>query len=230
MKRVITVALVVLIATLVIPASIASSASAQTTDNSAFCAARLAVESARGKAQLVALEKLLTASPAPLVQPMTEIRDAFKKYGGNKGYEKSIDKIRVVDAYHFDNCPGTKVALTATDYQFAGIPATLPAGLTKFKLTNNAPKESHELGITKLTAAGAAMDPKELLSLPESKVGKFIDESSGSGTYAPAGATGYALVDLEPGTYIYACFLHVGGKKNGEPHFMEGMYGTFAVS
>jgi hypothetical protein len=36
-------------------------------------------------------------------------------------------------------------------------------------------------------------------------------------------------IDLKPGKYVYACFIPVGGKKRGQPHAMEGMYGTFTV-
>jgi hypothetical protein len=47
---------------------------------------------------------------------------------------------------------------------------------------------------------------------------------------AKPGATGYAPINLQPGTYGYACFFPQGGKKNGKPHYALGMEGTFTVS
>ena len=138
--------------------------------------------------------------------------------------------IATVDAFAYASCPGNAVALTAIDYEYQGMPATLPAGLNKFKLTNAAPKEAHEFGIAKLTAAGAAMDPQKLLALPEKKLGKFVDFEHASGTYAEPGTSGYTVADLDPGTYIYLCSLHVGGKKTGPLHFMKGMYGIVTVA
>jgi hypothetical protein len=188
------------------------------------------VNNSGGKAQLKLIEELVPFAPAALVQPITEVRDAFKKYGSDKGYGKVVDQITAVDSFSYDSCPGNKVAVTAIDYEFQGVPTTLPAGINKFRLTNTAPKEAHEFGFAKLTAAGAALDPEKLLSLPDKKVEKYVDVEHSSGTYAEPGTSGYTMANLEPGTYIYACFLPVGGKKSGAAHFTKGMYGTFTVS
>ena len=85
------------------------------------------------------------------------------------------------------------------------------------------------LAIAKLTPEAAGKDVKEILALPEKKVGDLVDFSNSAFMYAPPGQSGYSPIDLEPGTYMYACFLPVGGKKNGAPHFAKGMYGTFTV-
>ena len=136
----------------------------------------------------------------------------------------------MADAFIYDNCPGNKVAVTAIDYEFQGLPAVLPAGPTNFKMTNSAPKENHEMGIVPLTAAGQAIAPEKLFAMPDKKASKYADFSRATGMFAPAGATGYTIATLEPGTYVYACFLPIGGKKDGAPHFTKGMYGTFTVS
>ena len=81
----------------------------------------------------------------------------------------------------------------------------------------------------KLTPAGEGADLLEILSLPEKKQVPYFDFEDSTGTFAPAGTSGYTLVNLEPGTYAYGCFLTVGGKKKGTPHFTKGMYGTFEV-
>ncbi len=209
-------------------------ASAQTGNLAEFCAARVALDAAfsQGKPQqLAAFERIVANAPAAVAPAVTEIRDTFKKKG-QKAFDSEAlaPALATADSYVYENCPGAKVPVTAIDYKFQGMPATLKPGLTNFKLTNNAPKEFHEMGIVKLTAAGAAMDPEALLALPEKKQEKLLDFSKATGMFAPPGQSGYTIANLEPGQYIYACFVPVGGKKKGAPHFAEGMYGTFTVS
>lgn len=207
-------------------------AGAQTGDVAAACAARLEGNDAEGKAaNLATMNKLLAAAPASLVQPMTALRDAFQKKG-EKLFNRpdGLALLVPVDAWIYDNCPGTQVPVTAIDYEYQGMPATLKPGFTKFKLTNAAPKEDHMMAVVKLTPAAQGKDVKEILALPEKKQNKYFDESGGAFMFAPAGQVGYSPASLTPGTYMYACFLPVGGKKNGAPHFTEGMYGTFTVS
>lgn len=218
-----------LIGTLALPAGAQTTTTPGGSGNlTAFCAARMQIDSAHSKADtLAALEGVVTNAPSAILPTVTEIRDQFKKKG-RKAFE--IPEIAVADAFIYDNCPGTKVAVTAIDYEFQGLPATLPAGSTNFKLTNAAPKENHEMGIVPLTAAGESIDPEKLFAMPDKKAEKYADFSRATGMFAPAGETGYTIANLEPGTYVYACFLHVGGKKNGAPHSSKGMYGSFKVS
>jgi hypothetical protein len=48
--------------------------------------------------------------------------------------------------------------------------------------------------------------------------------------FAPPGQAGYGIGSLPAGEYVYACFIPVGGKKKGAPHFTQGMHGTLTVS
>ena len=41
--------------------------------------------------------------------------------------------------------------------------------------------------------------------------------------------TGAGLLNLSAGTYVYACFLPIGGKQDGAPHVTKGMYGELTV-
>ena len=135
-----------------------------------------------------------------------------------------------VDAWVYDNCPGTSVPVTAIDYSYEGVPASLQPGVTKFKMTNAAPEEGHMMAIIKLKPAAEGRDVSELFALPEKKQAKYFDESSSAFMEAPAGEVAYSPIDLESGTYAYVCFLPVGGDHSGAPHFTKGMYGSFTVS
>jgi hypothetical protein len=212
--------------------AVAGPAGAQTGDIPAFCAARLEANSAHTKAENKAvIEKVYNAAPAAAVAAITAIRDGFNQKG-DKFFEttKGAQALSQLDAVVYANCPGTSVPVTAIDYEFQGVPATLPAGAAKFKLTNTAPKEDHEMAVLKLNAEGESLSIEKLLALPEKKAQKYFDESASTFMFAPAGQTGYGFVTLEPGKYAYACFLSQGGKKNGKPHFMLGMQGSFTVS
>ena len=213
-------------------AAFASPSGAQTGDANAFCAARLEGNDAHGKAaNLAIMNKALAAAPASVLPQITALRDAYQKKGDKLfNAPVGIQLITAVDSWVYDNCPGTKVAVTAIDYEYQGVPATLKAGPTNFKMTNAAPKESHMMAITKLTPAAQGQDLTKLLALPEKKQGKYFDDSSQAFMEARPGQVAYTPIDLQPGTYAYACFFPVGGKNSGAPHFTKGMYGTFTVS
>jgi len=210
----------------------ASPLGAQTGDVAAFCAARLEGNDAQGKAaNLATMNKAMGVAPASVSPQITALRDAFQKKGNKLFQTRSGNQLIIaVDSWVYDNCPGTKVPVTAIDYEFQGVPATLKAGPTTFKMTNAAPKEDHMLAIAKLTSAAQGQDLEKLLQLPDKKASKYFEELGGGFLYASAGEASFAPVNLERGTYAYACFLPMGGKKNGAPHFTQGMYGTFTVS
>ena len=210
----------------------AGPAGAQTGDIVAMCQARVDSNQAETKAEnLETIERALAAAPAEGLPLITAVRDGFKKKG-NKYFESAAGgrEIAALDEYLYDNCPGAEVPVAAIDYEFQDVPETLAAGATKIQLTNDAPKEFHEMAMFRLTDEGAAMDPADLLALPEKKAEKLVDFSSSVFMFAAPGQTGYGFASLEPGDYVYACFVPTGGKKAGKPHFTQGMYGTLTVS
>jgi hypothetical protein len=202
-------------------------------DLAAFCAARLEANSAQTKAEnQAALDKIAAAAPAPVAQATADLNAMFKKMG-DKAFDTKdgIALINQIDGYGYESCPGTQVPVSAIDYGFVGISPDMKAGLTKFKFTNYAPKEHHELVLGRLTPAGESVtDLEKLLSKPEKKLGKYIDLETLVFAGAAPGETGYAPTNLEPGKYFFACFVPQGGEKNGTPHFMLGMDGVFTVS
>ena len=207
-------------------------AQTETGDVAAFSAARLEGNDAQGKAEnLAIMNRALAAAPASVLPQITALRDAYQKKGDKLfNGAKGLRLIAALDSWVYDNCPGTQVAATAIDYGYEGVPATLAAGPTNFKMTNAAPKEDHMMAIAKLTPAAEGEDVSKILNLPEKKQNKYIEQTGGAFLFAQAGEVAYSPANLEPGTYVYACFLPVGGKRNGAPHFTQGMYGSFDVS
>jgi hypothetical protein len=201
-------------------------------DLAAFCAGRIEANTAESKADNVeVLTKMVAAAPAAVSSPMNDLLALVKKKG-DKAFEspQGTTLLGQIEPYIYDNCPGNKVPVTAIDYQYQGVPATLPAGVAKFKMTNAAPKEDHMMAIFKLTPEGAALGVDKVMALPQKKAGKYMDSSSQAFMEAKPGDTGYAPINLTPGTYAYACFFPQNGKKNGTLHFKLGMEGSFTVS
>jgi hypothetical protein len=226
--RVAAVASIVASAAVAVPSAVG----AQTANSAAFCGARSQVGPSASPDQMkAALATLAQNAGGTATGPATAL-DALYAKKGSKTFnsDKAFGYLSSIDEYVYGNCPGTSVAVTATDYQFDGISTALPSGTAKIKFTNSSPKEDHEIAILRLLPAAEGMDVLTLLKMPEKKAAKYADLDSAVFTYAPAGEEGYTVTELEPGNYVYACFIPVDGKNKNAPHFMEGMYGTFTVS
>ena len=201
-------------------------------DLAAFCAGRVEANATEGKAEDVAvLTKMAAAAPPAVSAPMNSLLELVKKKG-EKAFESKEGGalLAQLEPYIYDNCPGRQVAVTAIDYEYQGIPATLPTGFTKFKMTNNAPKEGHMIAIFKVRPGNESTPIDKILALPDKKAAKVVDFDDATFMEAEPGESGYGPITLTPGKYIYACFFPEGGKKNGKPHFLLGMEGSFTVS
>ena len=126
------------------------------------------------------------------------------------------------------NCGWTKVAATAEDYHFMGVPDTLEAGDYKFEMTNTG-KEFHVLVIVK-RKDGVTDSFEQLLSDPsgEAKVETLL------GVAAPPGRARSARSHLEPGEYLVLCPIPIGTagdtQGSGPPHFTAGMQQVLTVT
>ena len=126
------------------------------------------------------------------------------------------------------NCGWTKVAVTAEDYHFTGVPDTLAAGDYQFDLTN-AGEEFHVLVIVERNP-GVTTPFDELLQDPaaESQVTTLL------GVAAPPGVPASGSVRLEPGEYLVLCPIPIGTSGDtegtGPPHFTVGMQQVLTVT
>ncbi|MGH9157835.1 MAG: hypothetical protein ACRD1K_18815 [Acidimicrobiales bacterium] len=141
-------------------------------------------------------------------------------------------------AHQFDlaNCGWAGQNVTAVNYAFQGVSSTIDAGPVSFDLTNQG-TEVHEMTILK-KSPGVTESFDELLQLPEAE-GRMKTERVGGVDPTKPGESDYAVVNLEPGEYLIACFLPVGstpeafasetGPPDGPPHFTKGMKATLTV-
>ncbi len=141
----------------------------------------------------------------------------------------------------------TTVEVSAVDFAFEDLPATVAAGST-LTLTNNAEKELHELVALRLpddenrSAADIVANPGDVVALFPSVETVLI---------APPGEDGMPVVGTgtltEPGRYLIICAIPTGADPGeylaaaaesegghpdvpgGPPHFINGMYGEITV-
>lgn len=207
-----------------------------------FCAAELAVERATMGEDMAAME----AAMADLVEaaPDDDSRDkvqatidAFMALDGppddafNATYGELIQVVK-------DECGYEELEVAAADYSFSGVGDDLPGGPTVITFENTG-GEFHEMIIIK-RGDGVDAPVEELLMMDQDEVADLVADVGGA--FAAPGATGYTVVDLEPGRYIVACFIPKGATQDawdammaggpepdGDPHAMHGMIAEFEV-
>jgi hypothetical protein len=216
----------------------------------AFCDAALAGDKAASKvfasgkpkqkdvqALDAAFTQLQGTAPPELVASVQEAVGAARS-AAQAGNDPSEDptfqrNLNTIDEYRYNSCGYQTAEVTATEYEFVGLPKTVTPGPVAIKL-NDTGAELHELAAFRLRTKDSV---KKVIGLPDTEQRKKV-ESSGGGFVLP-GATAFIVIDLsKPGRYGVACFLPVGStspeeaeKKShehggGTPHWKKGMYAT----
>ncbi|MGH9156458.1 MAG: hypothetical protein ACRD1K_11635 [Acidimicrobiales bacterium] len=185
-------------------------------------------------------------APAAVKADIDILVAAITEVASTGDFEGVFDRPAVTAAYtsshRYDlaTCGWRKVDVTAVDYGFQGVPATVAAGTTSFDL-KNAGKEHHELALLK-KKDGVTETFDQIFELPEEQ-GMTKVSFKGSDDGLP-GETGlYVVENLDKGSYAIVCFLPVGstpeaekaakasGKElQGPPHFTRGMKAEFTVA
>jgi hypothetical protein len=112
-----------------------------------------------------------------------------------------------------------ELVVTANEYAFVA-PDTVPAGLTRVRLTNPG-KEMHHMQMVRL-AEGRTL--KELLeAIAAGNLSIPWSTPVGGPSVVPPGGEIDATVDLTPGTYALLCFMPVG-------HLAKGMSRVLVVT
>lgn len=153
------------------------------------------------------------------------------------------------DAPAGETARGT-VAITAVNYAFEGVPATVAAG-SQLTLTNAADDEVHEIVAIRIPD-GERRPVTELMALPEAELESILPPGPPALVLvAPPSEEGFpALGDgtvAEPGRYALVCFIPTGADpeeflaaaqaagdgppqvEGGPPHFTQGMVAEVTV-
>lgn len=145
----------------------------------------------------------------------------------------------------------TTVNITARDYTFDGVPATLSVG-DKLALENSSDVEVHEIVALRIPD-GEERSVEELVQLSEEELGEIFPQDAPPAALliAPPGEEGFAALGdgtvSEPGRYALVCFIPLGADpeeyldpanqteegppdvEGGPPHFTEGMFAEITV-
>jgi hypothetical protein len=126
----------------------------------------------------------------------------------------------------------TEITITAGDYSFEGLPATLTAGIQKMTFENQGSVD-HEMVFVKVKPGTTP----ETLGAGLEKVFNgepfpdYIEAANGVANTA-AGETTVTEFNLPAGDYIALCGDTgvAGSKKDGKPHFARGMFAEVTVT
>ena len=116
------------------------------------------------------------------------------------------------------------VTVTATDFAFQA-PDTIAAGRTTLRLVNKGP-EHHHIWLIKLEQGKTLKDLVEATK-SHGPLPKWAVDVGGPNTPEPGGETS-ATLDLEAGSYVMVCVIP--SMKDGQPHFMKGMFKELTVA
>jgi hypothetical protein len=225
------------------------SAEASSPEAETFCAAAIAVEAALGSEDEAAIGPAVEAITAA-AEPVGMAETVGAALAAEPGSPEFGEPYAAIIDYMKANCGFAEVHAIASEYEFEGIPAEIPAGPAIISL-ENAGEQMHEIAIMRIND-DVTLSIEELLALPE-------EESEGMATqaafaFAMPGTTGYTTSDLTPGRYVALCFFPEGmtpevfaqleeagvdGPEDtipagldielGPPHFTKGMVHEFTV-
>ncbi|RBY89009.1 hypothetical protein DQ244_14635 [Blastococcus sp. TBT05-19] len=135
-----------------------------------------------------------------------------------------------IDDYMLDSCGYEQIEATAVDYEFEGIPDTVPGGTVAVTFANEG-EEMHEIGIARIND-GVTASAEELLAMPEEQAMTMATFTGGA--FAPPGGSDTTFLELQPGRYAAICFVPQGTTDmetmaEGAPHFTLGMVSEFTV-
>src|SRR5688500_2503618 len=233
---------------------VAPAAAGPSGDQEVFCQARIDVEEEFGKLfeteepdqdvidEINGLLDELDATASPeIAAQVTTVTGALRQ-GLETGFESDPfedpavqEAATAIDAFINANCGFEIVDVTALDYEFEGLPKSVPAGVVGFNFTNSG-AEVHEIVIFKIKGDQSL---KKILSLSEKKAEKKLRFINATG--APPGESADSIyADLGPGRYGAVCHVPVGttseedleeehGDEDVPTHVDEGMYQEFTV-
>jgi hypothetical protein len=203
-------------------------------DTAAFCTARVELEaqfnSDQPEPQAVTglLDDLASTAPSDLaanVEGLSSVLADALESGGDPTEDPAFtDNIGPIDEFALAECGYDEVDVTAVDYSYEGLPASIDAGTVGFKLTNEG-TEPHVMVLFRFDD-GDTTSVADLLALPDDQVAQHGTFSGA--TFADPGSWGAGFLQLDPGRYAVFCPIPSGA--DGPPHFMQGMEAELEVT
>ena len=118
-----------------------------------------------------------------------------------------------------------ELAIEAADYKF-GAPSSIAAGPTRI-VVNNVGKEDHQAQVAKINDDKTFEDLTAALGAQDIPAALGMLDLVGGPTGAAPGATVATSANLEPGQYVFMCFVE---SPDGVPHLAKGMISRLEVT
>ena len=229
---------------------VAPAAAQPTPEVTAFCDAALKTDKAAEKAltekpkqkDIQAFDTSLaemetTAPPAVATNVQTAaalVRTAIQERKDPFDDPTFEQNFNAINEYRYNSCGYTQLDVTGVEYEFQGLPKTVPAGNVAIRFTDTG-AELHEIDISRVKSKDSV---KKIVRLSEKEQAKKLELVGG--TFAMQNQTSYTVAELtKPGRYAVICHLPVGstsvqaaeeaGKDHPKSHAQEGMYATITV-
>jgi hypothetical protein len=181
-----------------------------------------------------ALDATIEAAPDDLVDTVTELKTEAAPQLENPesdASEKTLELYADTIAWAGENCDVETLDVTATEFEYDGIPDELSTGYHVFDFSNEG-QEQHEMFAFKIND-GVTESVEELLALPEEEVFGKITPVNSAFAFPDDTETGSWNL-ASAGNYAVVCFIPVGSvgeaEGDGPPHFSEGMVQEFEVT
>jgi plastocyanin len=118
-----------------------------------------------------------------------------------------------------------ELAIEAADYKF-GAPSSIAAGPTHI-VVNNVGKEDHQAQVAKINDDKSFEDLTAALGAQDIPAALGMLDLVGGPTGVTPGATVATSANLEPGQYVFLCFVE---SPDGVPHLAKGMIAQLEVT
>jgi uncharacterized cupredoxin-like copper-binding protein len=181
-----------------------------------------------------ALDATIAAAPDDIVATMSDLKSEAQSQiqdPESDASDKTLELYSEAIAWAGENCDVETLDVTATEYEYDGIPDELTTGYHVLNFSNEG-QEQHEMFAFKIND-GVTESLDEIFALPEDEIfGKITPVNA---AFAPPGGSDTGSWNLtSPGSYAVVCFIPVGSvgetEGDGPPHLAEGMVQEFTVS
>jgi hypothetical protein len=181
--------------------------------------------------QLTAVEE---SAPEDVSDDVTTLTDKIREVlstGDDTIFEQPeyTEANVAIDEYMLAECGYEQIEATGVNYEYEGIPDTVPAGVVAITFSNEG-DEMHEIALARIND-DVTTPIEELVALPEEQVFSML-EITGAAFAAPS-ESDTVFMRLEPGRYGAVCFIPQGTthdtEGSGPPHVALGMFAEFTA-
>jgi hypothetical protein len=181
-----------------------------------------------------ALAQIEESAPDEVSEPVSTLADLVRgalESGDDSVFESPefAEADGAIDEYMLAECGFEQIEATGVDYEYEGIPDSVPAGVVAVTFDNQG-EELHEIAMVRIND-DVDLPLGEIAVLPEEEAMSMVTFTGVA--FAAPGESDTTFLTLEPGRYGAICFVPEGTTHDmegtGAPHFTLGMLAEFTA-